>query len=54
MLEILGCFLALVQGDGEGGSEISIGQLFNLLGHGCGKHKGLVLVYEAGDDEFDV
>ena len=54
MLQALGCGLAGAQKDGEGVFEVLFGEAFNLFGHGCGEHEELVVVYEAGDDEFDV
>jgi len=54
MLEALGCGLTGVQVDGQGVFEVLSGEVFNLFGHGCGKQEGLVVMYEAGDDEFDI
>ena len=54
VVEVLRCGLFFIQTDSQRISKVFLGQLFNLFGHRSGKQKGLVLVYEAADDEFDV
>jgi len=54
VLKVLRRGLVLAQVDSERILQVLLRQFRNLFRHGRGKQKGLVLVYEAADYEFDV